>query len=163
MCCGRCGGESVCRMRLCRKTECPQASPDTPLLCWCRRTAAWEWHSFGFCGWLRIYHGTPDSRTHHSDQSSCRHLALSFWFSCRPLQYSPSPPSPPPSNISQSALLYTAPGASGWTSVDGLGRAALSAAPSLFCCPQTEPEFYLLCLGPVWVWRHLRETIRWKK
>lgn len=112
-----------------------------------------------FVARLRIYHGTAGSRTHRSDQSSCRGLALSFWFSCRPHRYSPSPPSPPPSNIAQSTLLYTAPDPSGWTSVGGLGTAAPSAPPVSEdnCCPQTEPEFSLLYSVPVWVCRHLRE------
>lgn len=125
MCCGRCGGKPVCQLILCRRRARHPASPDTPPPCWCQRRAAWVWRSFGFCDRPWIYRGTPGSRTRRSDRSSCRHLDPSFWFSCRPRQYSPSPPSPLPSNSAQSAPLYTAPASSGWTFAGGPGTAIL--------------------------------------
>lgn len=154
-CRGRCGGEPVCRLTLCRRRERHPASPDTPPPCWCQRRAAWGRRSSRFCDRLWIYRGTPGSRTHRSDRSSCRHLDPSFWFSCRPLQYSPSPPSPLPSNSAQSAPVYTAPAASGWTSAGGPGTAVWPGQLSLFSDPQIEPACCWQYLGPAWVRRHL--------
>lgn len=68
MCVGRCGGSSTCHSSLCRRTECWQASPDTPPLCRSQRKTGLVEAPSGDS--QRTYRGITDSLVCHCILSS---------------------------------------------------------------------------------------------
>ena len=83
------------------------------------------------------------------------HPLLSLWFLCMSLLYQHLLSSPPPSSSGQSDPLYTTPGPSSQISLGGQDETDPLQPSSPPWGPQTERVLCGLCLGPVWVHRHL--------
>ena len=99
---------------------------------------------------------TKDSRTCCSLQAMLSPPLLSLWFLCMSLLYQHLLSSPPPSSSGQSDPLYTTPGDLGVKSL-WVVRMRLILS-NLLHLPEVlrQREFVCgLCLGPVWVHRHL--------
>lgn len=98
----------------------------------------------------------------HSIQACC-HLELpAVWRFCKSLQYQPLLSTPPPSNTGLSDPLYRAVGSTSRICPGVQDMAASLVTVLLFCCSQTGQHFCGLCLGPVLVHMHLRNTQRGK-
>ena len=161
MWCGRCGWVSVCLRTLlhlgtlCRRTESQQAGPDTLLLWWSQGGGEGWMLDYRCTGQCKHHDNTEDSRTCCCIQASCQHPLLSLWFLCMSLLYKHFLSSPPPSNSGQSDPLYTTPGAWSQISLGGQDTTEPLQPSSPPWGPQTERVLCGLCLGPVWVHRHL--------
>ena len=159
----RCGCVSVCVRTLlhlgtlCRRTESQQAGPDTLLLWWSQR---------GGEGWMFYYRCTRQSNHHHQHNKDSR--------TCCSLQACCPHPSPllviplyvTPIATPSSPLHLPVAAASQTLSTQHLGpRSQISLGgqdetdplqpTSPPWGPQTERVLCGLCLGPVWVHRHL--------
>lgn len=160
-CSGKCGGDWGEYQRTpCRRTANQRASRGRLLLCQNQRRMKQIWLPSCPCGKLRTCRSRTNSRTTRCVQSSSRHPAPSFRFPCTWLQCWPILPSPLPSSSVLSTLPYTAPASSGWIALDGQGKAASQMISSPCCCPQTERDDCLRCLGPMWACRQLFEEAK---
>lgn len=154
----KCKGGSEHQIKLCRRTECLQASLDTPRLCWKLMTEEWEEPFLHYCARRNNpYQWAPDSKTCHSSQAGCHHGLLSAWVHGKSLLYQPLFPSPPPSNSAPSGQLYTVAGSTSRICLGDQDTAASPSTASLCTCSQTGGHFCVLCLDPTWVHRYLTE------
>lgn len=157
----RCTGGSECQIKLCSKTECLQASPDTlPLWGRQRREEGEELFLYYCARHSNTCQWTPDSMTSHSIQAYCHHGPLSVLVLCKSLQYQLLLHSPLPSSSDQSDQLYTAAGSTSRICPGVQDTAACPSTASLFGCSHTGGRFCELCLGPMWVHKYLTERKR---
>lgn len=142
-------------MRLCRRTECQLASPDTLPLCWRTR---WEKDLWLFCFYCAKHSNHLDCSA--NSRSACSVQSNSHHCLCKSLLYEPLFPIQLPSNSDQSDHFYTAAGATAHTSLDDQDMTAAYSMVSPLCCWQTGRDICLQYLGPVWAHRHLRERTK---
>lgn len=149
-CCGRCGGGSLCQRV--RRTECQQASPDTLLLCRVLQMWLCPFHCAKQCSCCN-----RSTRTYHSSRAKSHPPDLSCQFLCTSIPQKPFLWKPPPSNSVQLDHFYTEPGACIQICLGGRDMAAPLLTLWPVCHLETGRRFSLLCLGLVWVHRHLQE------